>query len=335
MEWRGLNVLITGGAGHIGSHLAARLVSLGANVYVADNLWRGRVSNLYVDDRPMIDLNRQFLKVDLEEYSNCLLATRNMDTVYHLADVVAGINYVFGHQLSLFNTNVVVNSHMLKAAIGNGVSNYLYVGTACSYPRNKQMQLDPPPFREEDVYPALPESSYGWSKLMGEYECGLAQEEGLLNVGILRLHNVFGPRCELSPDRSQVIPALIRKAINYPNEPFIVWGSGKQRRAFVYVEDVVDALVSVREKGMNRGTIQIGPSSSVSVSEIAQKIVSLSGKSITIEYDTTRREGDVDRTADWTRAREILGWTPTTSIDEGLRKTYQWCETYLHKLEHA
>src|SRR5690242_10550195 len=103
MEWRGLNVLITGGAGHIGSHLAVRLVAAGANVYVADNLWRGQISNLDVDGRPLIDLDRRFLKLDLAEYSNSVAATTGMDTVYHLADVVGGINYVFGHQLSLFN----------------------------------------------------------------------------------------------------------------------------------------------------------------------------------------------------------------------------------------
>jgi len=334
MEWRGLNVLITGGAGHIGSHLAARLFALGANVFVADNLWRGRMSNLYLDGRPVIDLDRKFFKLDLVDYSNCIAATRNMDTVYHLADVVGGINYVFGNQLSVFSTNVVLNSHMLKAAVANSVSNYIYVGTACSYPHQKQMQPDPPPLQEDDAYPASPESSYGWSKLMGEYECGLAQEERLLNVGILRLHNVYGPRCELSPERSQVIPALIRKAINYPSEPFVVWGSGTQRRAFVYVEDVVDALVSVRERGMNRGVIQIGPDSSISISSIAERILSVAGKSIPIEYDTSRSEGDVDRTADWTRAREILRWRPSTTIDEGLRQTYQWCETYLYTLQH-
>ena len=87
MEWRGLNVLITGGAGHIGSHLAARLFALGASVFVADNLWRGRMSNLYLDSRPVIDLDRKFFKLDLVDYSNCIAATRNMDTVYHLADV--------------------------------------------------------------------------------------------------------------------------------------------------------------------------------------------------------------------------------------------------------
>jgi GDP-D-mannose 3', 5'-epimerase len=330
MDWQGRNVLITGGAGQIGSHLAARLVALGANIRIADNLWRGRISNLYADGQPIIDLDHEVLKTDLIEYGSCVNVTRNVDTVFHLADVVAGINYVFGNQLSLFNTNVVLNSHMLKAAIENSVPNYIYVGSACSYPRERQMQLNPPPFREADAYPASPESSYGWSKLMGEYECGLAQQEALLNIGILRFHNVYGPHCELSPERSQVIPALIRKAIRYPKEPFVVWGSGEQRRAFVYVRDVVDALVSVRESGMNRGVIQIGPDYSTSIRTIAEKIVKMSGKPIAIEYDVSRPEGDMDRTADWTRAREILNWRPSTAIDQGLQLTYQWCEMYLH-----
>ena len=139
-----------------------------------------------------------------------------MDVVIHLADIVAGIGYVFKNQLFLYRANVVMNSNMLNAAIQNKVKKYIYVGTACSYPEEMQAELNPPPFKEEDAYPASPESAYGWSKLMGEYECELAQKEGNIEIGILRLHNVYGPPCEMSPEKSQVIPALCRKAINYP-----------------------------------------------------------------------------------------------------------------------
>lgn len=331
MDWQGRKVLVSGGAGQIGSHLVMQLVCLGAEVHVADNLWRGRRSNLQQDGHGVIDLERCFHQLDLVDYQNCLEVCRGMDTIYHLADVVAGINYVFGNQLSLFNTNVVMNSHMLKAAIAADVQAYIYVGTACSYPKSKQMQIDPPPFREQDAYPAEPESSYGWSKLMGEYECGLAQSEGLIDIGMLRFHNVYGPHCELSPERSQVIPALIRKAINFPDEEFVVWGSGRQRRAFVYVTDVVEALVSVRGRGMNQDVIQIGPDYSTSIADIADMVVKISGKEIPIRFDSSRPEGDMDRTADWTRAREILAWAPRTGLAQGLRQTFSWCQDYLRQ----
>jgi len=331
MNFRGRKVLVTGGAGQIGSHLVAALVTSGAEVSVADNLWRGKKSNLAPAGMPLIDLERCFHEVDLTDPLACAKVTAGCDLVYHLADVVAGINYVFGNQFSLFNSNLRIDANMLHAAIANRVPNYVYVGTACSYPAAKSVvgaDGSTPKFKEDEVYPALPESSYGWSKLMGEYHAELAMNEGLLNLGLLRFHNVYGPHCEMSPEKSQVIPSLIRKAERYPEEPFVVWGSGKQRRAFVYVSDIVDALLLVAERGLDKGVIQIGPDYSTSIRELAETIVKISGKPIRIDYDPTRREGDGDRAADWTKAREVLGWQPRVSLEEGLRRTYDWCRLH-------
>ena len=324
-------ILITGGAGLIGSNVVKRLISEGYDVYVADNLWRGKMENLYENGYPVIDLVSRFHQVDLINYKNCVDVSKNMDLVIHLADIVAGINFVFANELFLYRANVVMNSNMLDASIKNNVKKYLYVGTACSYPKEMQSQLNPPPFKEEDAYPANPESSYGWSKLMGEYECELAQKEGFIETGILRLHNVFGPPCEMSPEKSQVIPALCRKVINHPEEDFLVWGSGNQRRAFLYVDDVVDAIVTTLDKGMNNGVIQIGPGKSYSIADIAEKIVRLSGKDIDIKYDPTKPEGDKDRTADSSKARQMLGWEQKVSLDEGLKRTFAWASDCLKK----
>ena len=103
----------------------------------------------------------------------------------------------------VFNSNVTIDSNMLRAALDCGVSRFVYVGTACSYPAEMQSALDPPPFKEADAYPASPESSYGWCKLMGEYACELLQREGRMDIGILRLHNVYGPRCDMAPETSR------------------------------------------------------------------------------------------------------------------------------------
>lgn len=327
--FRGRRVLVTGGAGMIGSHLVGRLVKLGADVAVADNLWRGVTSNLYVDGKPLIDMDSEFNEVDLRDYQNCMEVIRGAEIVYHLAEVVAGIDYVFGNQFSLFISNIATDTNVLRACIHAGVDAYIYAGTACSFPAEKQAVLNPPPLREEDTYPANPESAYGWSKLMGEYMAELAAAEDLISVGILRLHNVYGPNSDLSPDRSQVIPALIRKAIMFPHEPFVVWGSGNQRRAFLYVDDVVDALLTTFPSGMGHGVIQIGEEFSTSIREVAEKIISISGKRIFIDFDKSKREGDLDRYADMSKAREFLGFELSTSLDEGLRETYAWAERRL------
>lgn len=325
MDWTGKKVLVTGGAGQIGSHLVQRLVDAGADVTVADNLWRGKLDNLRPGGTPLIDLDTRFLKADLAEKAACDAACAGQDIVIHLADVVAGINFVFGNQYFLFNKNALIDNHMIQAALDAGVGKYVYVGSACSYPAEKQAVLNPPPFREDEVYPASPESAYGWSKLMGEYLCELAGQSGRIETGVLRFHNVYGPHCELDPAKSQVIPALIRKAIEYPDGPFVVWGSGRQRRAFVYVDDAVDGLLRVVDRGMGQGAIQIGPDFSTSIREVAEQAVKASGKDIEIRFDPTKPEGDADRAADWTRAREILGWAPTVGVEEGIRRTYDWC----------
>ena len=150
-------ILITGGAGLIGSNVVNRLVSEGNKLYVADNLWRGKMENLYENGHPVIDLDSRFHQVDLRNYENCVDISKDMDLVIHLADIVAGINFVFANELFLYRANVVMNSNMLDAAITNEVKKYIYVGTACSYPEEMQAELNSSPLKEEDAYPAEPE----------------------------------------------------------------------------------------------------------------------------------------------------------------------------------
>ena len=217
MNWSGRNVLITGGAGHIGSHLVAELVKLGANVRIADNLWRGKKEYLFDESgKPIIDFEKNFLELDLREMKNCEKAVSGIDTIFHLADVVAGIDFVFGNEAFVYRSNILINTNMFHAAHKVKLEKFAYVGAACAYPLEKQNNPDQPLFKEEDMYPAHPESSYGWGKLMGEYECELYSKAGMLDASILRLHNVYGPHSDLSPQKSQVIPATIRKAIQYP-----------------------------------------------------------------------------------------------------------------------
>jgi GDP-D-mannose 3', 5'-epimerase len=318
-------VLITGGAGFIGAALVKRLVREGAHVRVIDNLWRGQRENLRgADGRFVIDMDRDFHLADLTDSGVSRTLLRDVDLVYHLADVVSGIGFAFKEEPFIFHQNVLINTNVLAACVENDVPRYVYVGTACSYPKHLQMADGVAALREDQTYPAEPESSYGWSKLMGEYEALLAQRAGGLDVGLLRLHNVYGPGASYELARSQVIPALMRKAILFPAEPFVVWGSGDQYRDFVYIDDVVEALVLVAERGMNKGLIQIGSEQPTSVRQLAETIVAISGKAIRPTYDEQQPQGDRGRIAVCDRARVILGWRSGTDLRMGLERTYRW-----------
>jgi nucleoside-diphosphate-sugar epimerase len=325
-------ILVTGGCGMIGSNLVKRLVKEGHDVQVIDNLWRGKLEYLNDENgKPIIDLDTHFHNVDLSTGLNIDPVVFSVEYVIHLADIVAGIDYVFNNQGDLFRLNNLINTYVFRSVRKAGkerIKGLIYVGTACSYPLTRQNSLDVIPLKEEELFPALPESAYGWSKLMGQLEIGFLEKETGIPCCTLQFHNVYGSPCDYG-ERSQVIPALIRKAINYPNEEFNVWGSGKQGRAFIHVNDIVDALVLALEKGWGHGWIQIGPSECTSIREIAEAIIKISGKDITPFYDTTKPEGDKARSADWTKAKNVLGWEPKTSLEEGLRQQYEWIESHI------
>lgn len=328
-------ILVTGGCGMIGSNLVKRLVTEGHDVTVIDNLWRGRLEYLDgPDGRPVIDTATRFHNIDLsKENPQVHEIVSSNEYVIHLADIVAGIDYVFGNQGELFRQNNLINTNLFHAVRKAGkerIKGLIYVGTACSYPLTRQNSLDVVPLREDELFPAFPESAYGWSKLMGQLEIGYIEKETGIPCCTLQFHNVYGSPCDFGA-RSQVIPALIRKAINYPAEEFNVWGSGKQGRAFIHVDDVVDALVLALEKGWGHGWIQIGPSVCTSIAEIAETVVRISGKDITPFYDTSKPEGDKARSADYSKAREILGWEPKVSLEDGLRRQYEWIRQRIEK----
>lgn len=324
--------LVTGGAGMIGSNLVRKLVDGGNTVLVVDNLWRGKLEYLTRQDgSPVIDLNSQFYNRDLTIAGACDDLVKEVDYVVHLADIVAGIGYVFSNQGDLFRKNILINSNMIysvrKAA--SNLKGFIYAGTACSFPLTRQNSLDVIPLREDELYPALPESAYGWSKLMGQYETELLEKETGLPTCTLMFHNVYGAPCDFG-ERSQVIPSLIRKAIRFPDEDFVVWGSGEQGRAFIHIDDIVSAIVLALKGGWGSGTIQIGPSVCTSIKDIAEIIVNLSGKPIIVRYDTSKPEGDKARSADYSKAKAVLGWEPRVSLEEGIERQYQWISRQLH-----
>jgi nucleoside-diphosphate-sugar epimerase len=326
-----MKILVTGGAGMIGSNLVKRLVKENHEVFVIDNLWRGKLAYLNDENnKPVIPLDTHFFNIDLRNQGVADEIIAKAEYVVHLADIVAGIDYVFNNQGGLFHENILINSNTIASVRKNSdkLKGFIYAGTACSFPLTRQNSLDVIPLREEELYPAQPESAYGWSKLMGQYETDLLEKETGIPTCNVMFHNVYGAPCDFG-ERSQVIPALIRKAINYPNEPFIVWGSGKQGRAFIYVDDVVNGICLALKKGLGKGTIQLGPSICTSIKEIAETVVAISGKNIDIVYDTSKPEGDIARSADFSKAQQVLGWKPEKNLEEGLRLQYNWIKSQI------
>ena len=318
------SVVITGGAGLQGSRLARRLLEMGRKVTVADNFSRGSSLNLE-NIKDAIQIRR----VDLRKPEECLEVFRDVDTVFHLAAHLGGVEYAHGsssmssHGVSMGTDNMLIDTNVIRACINNKVERLLYTSTACIYPVELQMTADAPPLREKQAYPANAESPYGWAKLMGEIICQACAKENGLKVAIVRLFNVYGEGEDMSPG-SHVIPELMRKAIWYPDEDFVVYGDGSQTRAFTYVDDAVEGLIAAMERYATADPINIGGEETISVRELAERIVLLSGKRIPLKFEISRPVGVRGRRADITKARTALGWFPRVSMDVGLKKTFDW-----------
>lgn len=328
-----MKICITGGAGMIGSRLTKRLLAEGHSIQIIDNLWRGKLEN--IANLSGFNMEHDFFNIDLsnpENQTQVVSILSNADAVIHLADIVAGIGYVFNNQYEIFRINNLINTNLFNACAKAEVKKIIYAGTACSFPKDLQMSLDSE-LKETQLYPAEPESAYGWSKLMGSLELQFMQERYGMQTTTLMLHNVYGPNCDIDPKTSQVIPSIIRKIVELPEGGTLdVWGSGNQGRAFMHVDEICNAFVAALNKENLPPIIQIGPNQCTSIKELVQILVNkIANKKIEIHYDLTKPEGDKGRFADYSLAKEVLGWEPSVSLEDGLRETYQWVSDLVKK----
>jgi len=319
-------ICVTGGAGMIGSCLTKELSKLGYKVIVIDNLWRGKIKNISSIEN--FNKDEQFFNFDLSNIENekkVIEQLKDCDILVHLADIVAGIDYVFNNEYDIFRINNNINSNTFEWATKAGVGKIIYAGTACSFPKDMQNGLDAV-LKESDLFPAEPESGYGWSKLMGSLELTYLSKKHDFEFTTLMLHNVYGVNSDLDPEKMQVIPSLINRLMELKNgEKLVVWGSGQQGRAFIYVADIVNAFVkAIKAEEKLPPIIQIGPDYCTSIKELAETIIEISGKSVEIDFDLTKPEGDRGRYADYSLAQSVLGWEPKHLLKEGLALTYKW-----------
>ena len=319
-------VAVTGGAGFLGSHLAGRLEREGHEVSVIDDLSAGSLQNL-----ADAGADRKVVKGDLKDYDFTARSLRKAEAVFHFAAEVGSVEYLHGSagsELAAMQANMVVDANVFRASVANGVRTVIYASSVSVYPFDRQQGGDAS-FREEDAEEKVnPEGGYGWSKYVAEKQLELMTG---VRTGVARIFHAYGKNIYLKPDRSQVIGSLIRKAVNYPGEDFVVWGDGRQRRCFVYIDDALDAVFRLWdhvEKKSNL-TVNVGSAEEVTVGELAEKVVELSGKRIELKFDASKPKGALNRKPDLARALSVLGWSPTTPLDEGLGRTYDWARSRL------
>lgn len=315
-------ILVTGGGGFIGSHMARYLHSQGHFVRVADIKFDDYIQEKYCSER---------LQLDLRKLENCLKATQGVDKVYNFAANMGGIGFITSVSADVMHDNVLINTHMLEASVQNNVKRFLFSSSACIYPNFKQTKPDVEGLKEEDAYPADPNEAYGWEKLFTEEMLKAYQGDYQLDVRIARYHNIYGPEGTYKGGREKAPAALCRKVAEAADFGTItIWGDGTATRSYCHIDDCIRGTVKLMESEYDK-PINIGSDRLVSVDELADIIIAISGKKISKTHDLTAPEGVKGRNADLTLVKKVLGWEPQVSLEDGLEKTYRWIKMMVEK----
>jgi nucleoside-diphosphate-sugar epimerase len=310
-------VLVTGAGGFIGHHLVTYLKERGYWVRGVD-IKLPEFSKTDADEFELLDLRR---------WDNCLQATRGIDEVYGLAADMGGMGYISFNNAIILRNNSLINFHTLEASRINGVKRYFYTSSACVYPEYRQMEVDVMPLKEEDAYPAQPQDAYGWEKLITERLCLEYRRDFGLETRIVRFHNIFGPQGTWDGGREKAPAALCRKVaiakLNGISE-IEIWGDGEQTRSFCYIDDCLTGIYKLMSSDY-REPLNLGQDRLISINELADLIMEIAGVKLTKRH-VEGPQGVRGRNSDNTLLQKVLGWAPEISLEEGLRRTYEWIE---------
>jgi len=334
MFWEGRRVLVTGGASFIGSHLVDKLLTLGADVLVADDLSSGKIENLeYPLTKTGSRLQYRDLQVeigDLRERTFTKSIMRDMDSVFHLAASHGGRGYIDSHPVECC-TNMLLDQSVFQEAFSADVEHVCFASSACVYPNYLQEETSSQYLlKEEDADPfvrdrAMADLEYGWAKLMAEMTLSAYHKEYGLKTSAVRIFTAYGPR----ENETHAIIALIAKAF-IRQDPYTVWGTGEQDRNFTYVEDIVDALLNAAEKIKDGTPVNAGRSDRITINSVCELLFKICNwRPTEVAHEINRPRGVASRAADLTRAEKVLGWKPRITYEEGFRKTMDWY--YEHK----
>ena len=304
--------IVTGGAGFIGSHLVDGLCEAGEIVRVLDNFERGSLFNL---QKAIRTGKMHFHNVDLSKER---IPLSRLDVVWHLAAKVTGIEYNRFNQYDMLATNLAINYNVIESVRRQQPRLFVYVSTACVYPHDAPV---PTPESAGDIgNPEPTNHGYGVAKWVGEQMVKHLTREHNVPCVIVRFFNAFGNRDHYDEGSSHVAPALIRRVMD-GEDPVVVWGTGNQTRALVDAEDIAKALVLLSATEQAYGQIvNIGHEREVSIRELAETIVRLSGRGVELQFDTSKPDGYPRRAADTTLLRELVGWVPDTPLETTLEK---------------
>jgi len=310
------HILVCGAGGFIGSHLVARLKSEGFWVRGAD-LELPEFLDSEADD---------FIVGDLRDASICEKAVKDCSEVYQFAADMGGIGFICGeNDAEIMHNSAMINLNMLDVCLKNETDKIFYSSSACVYPKYNQLDPSSPKCTESSVYPAEPDSEYGWEKLFSERLYKVYARTNGLNVRIARLHNIFGPQGTWEGGREKAPAALCRKIAEAQDGGEIeVWGDGLQTRSFLYIDECLEGVRRLMDSDVT-DPLNIGSSEMIAINDLAMLIADIAGKKVSIK-NIPGPQGVRGRNSDNTLIREKLNWAPQMPLRDGLARTYKWIE---------
>ncbi|MEA5086497.1 MAG: GDP-L-fucose synthase [Methanocorpusculum sp.] len=304
-SWENKKILVTGGAGFLGSNVVKHLLASGAK--------QGNI---------IVPRSRD---IDLRVWENCLSITKGVDLIIHLAASVGGIGYNMNNPGSLFYDNAIMGIQLMEAARQNNVGKFVAVGTICAYPK-----FTPIPFREEELWNGYPEETnapYGLAKKMMLVQAQAYRQQYGFNAIYLLPVNLYGPGDNFNPDSSHVIPALIKKFIDAKesgSDRVEVWGTGAASREFLYVDDAARGIVRAAESYDKPDPVNLGAGMEITIRDLVDLIAELTGFEGEIMWDTSKPDGQPRRMLDVSVAEREFGFRAAVEFREGLKKTIEW-----------
>lgn len=298
-------ILVTGGAGFLGTQVVHSLIEQGAN---RENIIIPRSKDC-----------------DLRIWENCVKSVKGIDIVIHLAAKVGGIGFNREHPAELFYDNAIMGIQLMEAARLAKVKKFVAVGTVCAYPK-----YTPVPFREDELWNGYPEETnapYGLAKKMMLVQAQSYRAQYGFNAIFLLPVNLYGPGDNFDPKSSHVIPALIKKFIEAKEndeKQVVVWGTGSASREFLYVKDAGKAIALAAERYNGNEPVNIGAAKEISIKNLVEMIRDITEYSGEIIWDTEKPDGQPRRCLDTSRAKKEFGFEASTPFEDGLRETIEW-----------